>query len=109
METVCLVFMTAPDEATAVALTRTVVDERLAACGNVVPTVRSIYRWQGEVHDDAEAMVLFKTTESAAGSLRARLVQLHPYDCPEVLVVNADGGHGDYLAWVDAMVGVTKT
>lgn len=109
METVCLVFMTAPDEATAVALTRTVVDERLAACGNVVPTVRSIYRWQGEVHDDAEAMVLFKTTQAGVQALQARLVQLHPYDCPEVLIVNADGGHDDYLEWVHSMVAATKT
>jgi len=108
MAAVCLVFMTAPDEATAVALTRAVVDEQLAACGNVMPTVRSIYRWQGEVNDDAEAMVIFKTTQAGVEALQARLVQLHPYDCPEVLVVNADGGHEDYLAWVHSVVAAKK-
>jgi periplasmic divalent cation tolerance protein len=100
MATVCMVFMTAPDQDTAVRLTRTVVEEGLAACGNLIEGVRSIYSWKGEVHDDAEVLVLFKTTLERVDSLRFRLIELHPYDCPEVLVVETDGGHADYLEWV---------
>ncbi len=100
MATVCVVFMTAPDEETAARLTGTVVEAGLAACGNLIPSVRSIYRWQGALHDDAEVLVIFKTTAGRVDALRDALVDLHPYDCPEVLVINTDGGHPDYLSWV---------
>jgi len=104
MATVCMVFMTAPDQDTAVKLTRTVVGDGLAACGNLIDGVRSIYSWKGDVHDDAEVLVLFKTTSDQVDSLRRRLVELHPYECPEVLVVETDGGHPDYLEWVTESV-----
>lgn len=100
MMNVCMVFVTAPNQDVAAMLARTVVDEGLAACGNLIPRVRSIYRWQGVVHDDEESLVVFKTTEVAADGLRDRVVALHPYECPEVLIVNADGGHEPYLSWV---------
>lgn len=100
MVSVCMVFVTAPNQDVAAMLARTVVDEGHAACGNLIPRVRSIYRWQGEVHDDEESLVVFKTTNGAAEGLRDRIVALHPYECPEVLIVNTDGGHEPYLSWV---------
>ncbi len=104
--TVCLVFMTAPDESTAARLARTLVEERQAACGNLISGVRSIYRWEDQVHDDPEVLVLFKTTADRVDQLRERIVELHPYECPEVLVVPAAGGHPDYLKWVADSVGL---
>ncbi len=104
MTSVSMVFVTAPDQETATRLTTSVVKEELAACGNILPSVRSIYRWQGKVHDEAESMVIFKTTRTGSDRLRERLVELHPYECPEVLVVHTDAGHADYLSWVEQSV-----
>jgi periplasmic divalent cation tolerance protein len=100
MPTVHLVFMTAPDEAVASSLARTLVEARLAACANLIPGVRSIYRWKDEICDDGEWLVLFKTTEARLQSLREKIIDMHPYDCPEVLVVDVSDGAPEYLQWV---------
>ena len=70
------------------------------ACGNLIPGVRSIYRWEGEVCDETEVLVLFKTSVDGFEAAKSRIVQLHPYACPEVLGVDVDDGHADYLSWV---------
>ena len=97
---VLLVLVTAPSAEKAAELARALVEERLAACGNVVPGLRSIYRWEGAVHDEAEALLLLKTTRARLEALRARVVELHPYEVPEVLAFAADAGSAPYLAWV---------
>jgi len=95
-----LVFVTAPDGATAGRLARTLVEERLVACANIVPGVRSIYRWQGSVEDDAEVLLILKTRSDRVAELAARVSELHPYDLPEVIALAAAGGSLPYLAWV---------
>jgi len=100
MSKVCVVLMTAPDEQCAATIAKAVVSEGLVACGNIIPRIRSIYRWKGDVCDDPEVLVLFKTTEAAFDSLKNRLVELHPYDCPEVIALDVANGHADYLGWV---------
>lgn len=94
------VLVTAPDADTAARIARTLVEERLAACGNLVPGVRSIYRWEGAVHDEAEVLLVLKTTTGAVDRLRARVVELHPYSVPEVLALPVSAGHEPYLAWL---------
>lgn len=94
------VVTTAPDVAVAESLATRVVEERLAACANVIPGVTSIYWWQGEVQRDEELLVVFKTTAGTLPSLRERLVELHPYDVPEVLALPVPDGSEDYLDWV---------
>ena len=94
-----VVLVTAPAEEAA-ALARAVVTERLAACVNVVPGVRSIYRWEGEVQDDVEALLVIKTTEARLEALVERVNALHSYDLPEVLALPVAGGSPAYLAWV---------
>ena len=74
------VYVTAPPE-TADELARTLVEERLAACVNRVPC-RSVYRWEGEVHEDDEEILLVKTTGEGYDALSERIVELHPYDVP---------------------------
>jgi periplasmic divalent cation tolerance protein len=91
---------TFPTPEKAAEIARVLVDEQLAACVNLVPAVRSIYRWQGAVQDDAETLAIIKTTRGAADALAARLVELHPYDVPELIVLSLAGGHAPYLAWV---------
>ncbi len=75
-------------------------EERLVACANVVPGITSIYRWEGEVHEEAEVLVVLKTRASLVPTLIARVEELHPYDVPEVLALPVLAGYDPYLEWV---------
>ena len=88
------------DQAAIVA--RVLVEERLAACVNVLPAMMSIFRWQGAVQQEAEEQVVIKTTSDRVAALEMRLRELHPYEMPEFLVVTADAGGEAYLKWVGA-------
>lgn len=100
MTDVRVVLITAPDAAAAEKLARALVEERLAACVNVLPGVHSFYRWEGSVQDDAELLLVAKTRAERVGALAARVKELHPYDVPEVLELPATGGSQTYLDWV---------
>ena len=80
---------------------RTLVEERLAACINILPPVESIYRWKGEIETAAEVVALMKTTEDSYWLFEARLKELHPYDVPEIVAFRASSGLPAYLRWVD--------
>ena len=95
---------TAPDRDTALAIARTVVAERLAACVNLVPQVSSVYRWQGEVEESVEVLMVAKTRADRSEALCARVGELHPYDVPELIALPIDRGSAAYLAWVDENV-----
>ncbi len=95
-----VVLMTAPNQEVAQRIARALVEERLAACVNLVPGVRSIYRWQGSVEDDAEILLLAKTGAKRCAALAARVQALHPYELPEIVVLPVDGGSQRYLAWI---------
>lgn len=95
-----VVLMTAPSADVAERLVRALVQERLAACGNIVPGLTSIYRWENAVQTDAEVLILLKTRAAAVPGLVARVAELHPYDVPEVLALPVLAGHAPYLAWV---------
>jgi len=97
---VLLVLTNAPDEQVAQQIARTLVEERLAACANVLGACRSVYRWQGEVEEAQEAPLLIKTTQDRYGALERRLRELHPYELPEILAWRPDGGLAEYAAWV---------
>jgi periplasmic divalent cation tolerance protein len=96
-----LVLCTCPDAPTASRLARALVEERLAACVNVVGGVASTYRWNGEVHVDDEVLLVIKTMADRFEAMQARLVALHPYDVPEVLAIEPTGGAAPYLAWLE--------
>jgi periplasmic divalent cation tolerance protein len=97
-----VVLVTTPTVERAAEIARAVVEERLAACGNVVPGLRSIYRWEGRIQDEAEALLVLKTTRARLEALRERVVALHPYDVPEVIAVPVEAGNAPYLAWIAA-------
>jgi len=103
-----LVLTTAPDMVVAESLASRIVEERLAACVNLVPGVTSIFRWQDSIERDSEVLLLVKTTAEAVAALRDRIVALHPYDVPEVVALSASGGHAPYLEWVRGQVGGGK-
>lgn len=94
-----------PDSGSAVRIARALVEERLAACVNVLPGVRSVYRWRDAVEEAGETLLLVKSTRAALPALQARLLALHPYELPELLAVEAAGGLPAYLRWIADNVG----
>lgn len=95
-----VVLVTAPDAEVGARIGRALVEEGLAACANLVPGIRSIYRWEGAVHDDAEVLLILKTRAALSAALAARVRALHPYQLPEVLALPVAGGSEPYLDWV---------
>lgn len=102
--TVRVLLVSGPDEQTLLGIGRRVVEERLAACINVWGGVRSVYRWEGRVHDDDEAMAILKSTAGRLEGLERRVRELHPYDEPEFLALPVVRGAASYLDWVRASV-----
>jgi periplasmic divalent cation tolerance protein len=99
-----VVLVTAPNMETATQIGRALVEERLAACANLIPQVRSIYRWQGEIFDEAEILLLIKTTVAVQEHLTERVLQLHPYETPEVIALPIVAGSDAYLQWIASEV-----
>lgn len=104
MTDVLVVFVTTPSAEVAAGLARALVEARLAACGNVVPGLRSIYRWEGKVEDEAEVLLLLKTTRERLPALRDEVLRRHPYQVPEVVALPVEGGSAAYLDWVRSQV-----
>lgn len=97
-----LVFTTLPNADKATEIARVLVEEKLAACANILPAVRSIYRWEGKLMDENEVLVLLKTRADTVERLKARILELHPYEVPEVLAVPVESGYPAYLDWIGA-------
>ena len=99
-DTVLLCYCTCPDRDSAARIARALVDERLAACVNQIAAVQSTYRWQEAMHTDTEELLLIKTTAARLPALERRLLELHPYEVPELIAVPVAQGHAAYLDWV---------
>jgi periplasmic divalent cation tolerance protein len=95
-----LVLTTWPAAADARAFATTLVNERLAACVNILPEMESVYRWQGAVERERERQVIIKTTGRRLEALKQRVRALHPYEVPELIAVPITGGGEPYLAWL---------
>jgi periplasmic divalent cation tolerance protein len=95
-----MAIVTAPSHDVAERLVTTIVEERLAACGNIVPGLTSIYHWEGALQRDSEVLIIFKTTRAVLARLMARVEEIHPYDVPEVLAVPVTAGLDAYTTWV---------
>jgi len=101
METPYLVVLiTASDEEEAVKIAQILVEEKLVACVNIVPRLRSIYIWQGEVEDETEALMLCKTRHDLFDTLQNRVKELHSYTVPEIIALPVVAGSDDYLGWI---------
>ena len=99
-EECCEVVVTGPDADWLAAFTRTLVEERLAACGHLLGAIRSVYRWDGAVHDESEARVALHTRRSLVPAIIARTAELHPYDVPCVIAMPLAAVSPAYLRWV---------
>jgi periplasmic divalent cation tolerance protein len=95
-----VVLVTTPNAEKAAELARVLVEEKLAACGNIVTAVRSIYRWQGKVQDDQEALLILKAPRKRFEELRDRVLALHPYQVPEVISLPIEAGNEAYIDWI---------
>jgi periplasmic divalent cation tolerance protein len=101
---VVIVLTTLAADADGAALARTLVEEGLAACVNVLPPMTSVYCWKGAVEQDREQQLIIKTAASRVTDLEVRLKALHPYDLPEFLILSTSGGSSEYLTWVRTSV-----
>jgi periplasmic divalent cation tolerance protein len=99
-----IVLTTVPADSDAGSFARQLVEERLAACVNVLPAMESVYRWQGAIEQASERQIIMKTTAARVDDLKKRVAQLHSYDVPELLVLPIAGGGEAYLNWIAASV-----
>lgn len=108
-EAVRVVLVTGPDRGKMMDLGRDVVEAGLAACVNLIDGVRSVYRWDGRVHEEDEALAVIKTTRGRLDELEARVRELHPYDEPEFVALEVEAGSLSYLEWVAESVQPTTS
>lgn len=99
-----VVFVTVASMGEGERIARALVEERLAACANLLSPVRSIYRWEGKVEQGEEVLLVIKSTAEAFEALRARVLELHGYACPEIVAWPIGMGHAPYLRWIEESV-----
>ena len=102
MSEISIVMITAGNEEEAARIGLTLVEERLAACANMVPRIRSIYRWKGKIYDEQEFLIIVKTRTSLFQDLEKRVRELHSYEVPEIISFPVARGLPQYLEWVNA-------
>ncbi len=95
-----LVLTTCPDAEAAERIAQALVSEHHAACVNILPIAKSVYRWKGQVESATEQLLIIKSMTRAFPTIRSRILELHPYELPEILAVPVAEGHPDYLAWI---------
>ncbi len=95
-----VVYCTCPDEKTAESIAQALIEEELAACVNIVPAVKSVYRWKGEIESASESLLLIKISSNRYEKIEQRIIALHPYELPEVIGVPIIAGLEPYLAWL---------
>lgn len=108
MEKARLALTTCADSDAAASLAALLVERRVAACVNIVPGIRSIYRWQGKVEDETECLLIIKTVADRVAELKASIAELHSYDVPELLVLPVETGATSYLNWIAEQTGETQ-
>lgn len=97
---VCFVYITAEHASEAREIGRTLVEERLVACANILEGRHSLYRWEGEIREETEAVLIAKTREDLVSTLTERVIALHSYDCPCVVAMPIAGGNEAFVEWI---------
>ena len=99
--TFIVVFVTTADDKEAQAIGQTLVEEKLAACANRIPNVRSIFQWKGELCQEGEVLLILKSRRDFLDRIICRVQELHSYEVPEIIAVPIIGGSEDYLEWIE--------
>jgi len=102
MTRIRLLYVPCPSAEVATALARAALHSRLAACANIVPAIRSLYWWEGEIQDDGESLLILKTDVGHLDALRAKLLEEHPYEVPCLATLEPDDVNAAYTAWLTA-------
>ena len=105
MSEISIVLVTAGNEEEAAKIGRTLVEERLGACANIVPRIRSIYRWKGEIYDEQEVLIIIKTRTALFPALEKRVKELHSYEVPEIISFPVACGLPQYIEWIQQETG----
>lgn len=100
MAEIVIIYSTFPDKVSAMAVAKTILQEKRAACINIFPAVVSLYEWEGKLEETEEVVMIAKTAKNRAEELTERIISLHSYSCPCVVVVPVEGGNSDFLQWV---------
>ena len=101
MEAYVVCFITVDTMENAVKIASSLVEEKIVACVNIIPKIRSIYRWEGKIFDENESFMIAKTRASLIDTLRTRVRELHPYEIPEIIFLDISNGFEGYLNWID--------
>ncbi len=104
-EKAIVVLVTAPSHSDAADIAKTIVSEKLAACVNLIPHIRSIFYWEDKVQDESETLMLIKTTQNLFDTLKKRIIMTHPYSVPEIISIEIQDGNAEYLNWIFETVG----
>ena len=102
MDQYLIVLTTFPDEESAMVCAHRLINDKLAACVNVLPRLTSVYEWNNDLQVGQELLLLIKTTKHRYPQLEARLQEIHPYELPEIVATPITHGFGSYLSWIDA-------
>lgn len=95
-----IVLTMVPDRETALKIARNLVACKLAACVNIVDKITSVYEWKGEICEEGELLLIIKSVAANFTWIKDRILELHPYELPEVIMFNIDAGLEEYLAWI---------
>lgn len=95
-----VLFVTTPTKEVSMKIASALVEEKLAACVNILPDATSVYVWEGKVETDEEQLLVIKTTQAKYAALEARVKALHPYDVPEIIALPIEAGLPEYLSWL---------
>ena len=98
----CVVLCTCQSLEKAKALAHALLNEKLVACVNCIPSITSIYSWDGKIVEDTECLLVIKSTSAQFDTLKEKIVELHDYDVPEVIQINIENGHQPYLDWISS-------
>ena len=98
---------TVPSPETGRQIAHALIESRIAACVNIVPGLQSIYHWQGKIEESEESLLIIKTTGEVLKQLTEKILEMHPYDCPEVLSFDIRTGNPAYLDWIDSVTGIS--
>ena len=97
-----MVYITVPSEDVGATLAKSLLEDRLIACANMITGVRSLYRWEGRLNDDPEVIIIAKTTALLVDELISRVKEQHPYECPCVVSLEIKEGNPDFLSWINS-------
>ena len=109
LKEIILVLTNMPDQTSAALLAESLVTQNLAACVNILAPCQSMYTWQGKLEHAAEVPMLIKTSQTQYNALEAAIIKAHPYELPEIITINVDGGLPQYLQWVNAQLSAEGT